>query len=82
MKQERLSIMRNTISEILELEDGELTDDSLFVEEHGADSLRAVEILSRIEKQFEVKIPQNDLTRMTNLSNVYAVVEEHANWKD
>jgi acyl carrier protein len=79
---ERKLAMKEIIVEILEIDPEEMTDTSSFIDDHGADSLRAIEIMSRIEKKFKVKIPQNDLQKMTNLANVYAVVKEHAGWTE
>ncbi len=78
--QERLKIMKEIITEVLEIEPAEMTDTSRFVQDHGADSLRAIEIMARLESRFGVQIPQNDLSKMTNLANVYAVVKQHAGW--
>ena len=79
---ERKQIMKDIITEVLEIEPEEMTDTSLFIDEHGADSLRAIEIMSRIEKRFGVQIPQNELAKMTNLKNVYDVVRAVANWSE
>jgi acyl carrier protein len=81
-RDERIAAMREIVSEILELEDDELTETSSFVDDHGADSLRAIEIMTRVEKKFKVRIPQNDLPKMTNVANLYKVVAEHAGWKE
>lgn len=70
--------LREIASEVLELEPEEISDTSLFIEDHGADSLRAIEILARIEKMYPVEIPQSDLPRMINLRAVYDVLLEHA----
>lgn len=70
--------LRELIADVLEIEPEEITDTSLFAEEHGADSLRAIEILARIEKTFDVEIPQDELSRMVNLESVRAIVQEHA----
>ena len=64
----------NTLLDVLELEPEELTDTSSFVDDHDADSLLAIEILARIEKDLGVAIPQDDLTQMTNLDGVRSVV--------
>ncbi|WP_242586318.1 thioesterase domain-containing protein [Streptomyces sp. MST-110588] len=47
---------------------------------HNADSLRAIEILAALEKQFAVVINQSELPRMVNLKGVYEVVAESAGW--
>ena len=70
--------LRELIADVLEIEPEEITDTSLFAEEHGADSLRAIEILAGIEKTFDVEIPQDELSRMVNLESVRAIVQEHA----
>ena len=70
--------LRELIADVLEIEPEEITDTSLFAVEHGADSLRAMEILARIEKTFDVEIPQDELSRMVNLESVRAIVQEHA----
>jgi acyl carrier protein len=65
---------------VLELEPDELTDEGDFVEDYGADSLRAIEILARIEKRYKVEIPQEELPKMKDLQAVYDVVAPRAGW--
>jgi len=66
------------ICDVLELEPEELSETSLFVEDHGADSLRAIEILAELERALGVTLAQEELGRMTTLQNVYQVVGEAA----
>jgi acyl carrier protein len=72
--------LREIVAEVLELETWELTDTGDFVEEYGADSLRAIEILARIEKRYSVEIPQKELPNMKDLDAVYGVVAQRAGW--
>lgn len=69
------------VSEILEIDPEEMTDASLFKEDHGADSLRAIEILAALEREFKIEIDQAELSRMVNLQGIYDVVAESAGWK-
>jgi acyl carrier protein len=82
MVEQRLDSIRSIVSEVLEIDPAELTETSRFIEDHSADSLRAIEIMSRLERQFEIEIPQNELAKMTNLGNVYAVMRACAGWTD
>lgn len=82
MVEERLDSIKSIISEVLEIDPAELTQTSRFIEDHSADSLRAIEIMSRLERHFEIEIPQNELAKMTNLGNVYAVMRTCAGWTD
>ncbi len=79
-KEERLENIKEIVCDILELEETEVTQTSLFKEDHNADSLRAIEILATLEKEYQIKIPQAELTKMVNLDGVYGVVSEHAGW--
>jgi acyl carrier protein len=77
---ENMIKIKELVCDILELEENEVTQTSLFKEDHDADSLRAIEILATLEKEFKVKIPQTELPKMVNLDGVYGVVAEHAEW--
>ncbi|MFF8732718.1 acyl carrier protein [Streptomyces sp. NPDC015171] len=66
------------VCDILEIDEDEVTETSLFKEEHDADSLRAIEILAALERTQKVTIDQSELSRMVNLESVYAVVAEAA----
>jgi acyl carrier protein len=77
---ERLEELREISAEVLELDPEELTDTADFVEVFGADSLRAIEILARIEKKYKVDIPQSELPNMQNLLAVYQIVARQAGW--
>ncbi|MER5541065.1 acyl carrier protein [Streptomyces sp. NPDC002586] len=79
-KQEQYQEIREIVAEVLEIEPEEISDTSLFAEEHEADSLRAIEILARLEKKYKVEIPQSDLPKMVNLEAVYNVLAERAGW--
>lgn len=79
---EHLDQLREIALDVLELDDDELTMTSLFMEDHGADSLRAIEILARIEKKFKVDVPQSELPNMVSLEAVYTVVAQYTGWNN
>lgn len=73
---EQRAQIKEIVCEILEIEPAEVTDTSLFKEDHNADSLGAIEILSSLERTFQIEIDQSELVRMVNLDGVVAVVQE------
>lgn len=79
-REERLAVIKEIVCDILEIEEDEVSETSLFKEDHNADSLRAIEILAALEKEFGVVINQSELPRMVNLTGVYEVVGEPAGW--
>lgn len=68
--------IKDIVCEILEIESDEVSATSLFKEDHGADSLRAIEILAALERTFNITIDQAELGRMVNLDGVLDVVNE------
>ena len=79
--EQRLNELREIVAEVLERDPEEISDTSDFREQYDADSLRAVEILSRIEKKYRIDIPQSALPRMQNLQAVYEEVATRAGWR-
>jgi acyl carrier protein len=68
--------IKDIVCEILDVEADEVSDTGLFTEEHGADSMSAVAIMSALESTFDVEIDESKLARMVNLDGVIAVVDE------
>ena len=62
------------VAEILEIDQKDMSDTSQFKEDHGADSLRAIEILAALEREFQIEIDQAELAKMVNLQGIYDVV--------
>ncbi|MER6764771.1 MULTISPECIES: acyl carrier protein [Amycolatopsis] len=73
---DRRTRAKEIVCEILEIELDEVTDSSLFKEDHEADSLLAIEILAALERAFKVTIDQAELSRMVNMDGVYTVLAE------
>jgi acyl carrier protein len=70
--------LRQIVAEVLEMEPEEISDTGDFIEDYEADSLRAIEILARIDKQYKVEIPQAELPELRNLKAVYAALSRHS----
>lgn len=77
---EEMEKIKEIVCDILELEEDEVTYESLFKEDHNADSLLAIEILATLEKEYSIKVPQEELNKMVNLNGVYQVVAHYAGW--
>ncbi|KXZ17820.1 acyl carrier protein [Bacillus nakamurai] len=64
------------IAEILEVEPEEIKDDTDLVEELDADSMMALEILASVEKEFQIKISEEELQKFTTVNNIILIIEE------
>lgn len=82
MVDQRMEELREIVAEVLELEPEEVTDSGDFVDDYDADSLRAIEILARLDKKYHVEIPQAELPNLRTLKNVYDAVSRYAGGQD
>ncbi|MBF4999576.1 acyl carrier protein [Nocardia sp. BSTN01] len=64
------------VARILEVDVADVTWDGDFRDEHDADSLQGIEILSALERGFAITIDQERLPDIVTLSRTYAVVAE------
>ncbi|MBE1555095.1 acyl carrier protein [Sporosarcina limicola] len=68
--------VRAIIAEVLEVEIDEVKAETDLVEELDADSMMALEIMATIEKEFRVKIPENEIQNFTTLDAIIKIVEK------
>ncbi len=68
--------IRELVAEILEEEPENIKNDAHFVKDLGMDSMMALEILASIEKLYRIAIPEESLTKFTNLDETVKVVSE------
>lgn len=67
--------IKDIICEILKVDSNTVTLTSRFVEDHGADSLQYMDVLTSIERVCGVLIAPEEMSRMTTLGGVYTVIE-------
>jgi acyl carrier protein len=68
--------IREVVADVLEIDAADIGWTSDFRDEHGADSLNSIEILSALERRFEIEIDPDLLPTMIDLSNTYVVIAE------
>jgi acyl carrier protein len=68
--------IKEIVVEIMEVEPDEIKMDTHFINDLGADSLKALEVMATLEKKYKIQIPEELLKRMVNLKSVIEVVEE------
>ncbi|NEE29813.1 acyl carrier protein [Streptomyces sp. SID7982] len=80
MLSDRMAELRDMAADIFTVEPEEVEQAASFADDLGADSLLAVELLSRIEQRYGVMIDAGDLEKMTDLPSTYKVVADAAGW--
>ena len=71
--------LRTLIAEIVEIEPEKITPDASFVEDLGMDSMMALEILASIEKKYKLRIPEDNLPKVTSLNKTIDIVNKFLN---
>jgi acyl carrier protein len=68
--------IKDVVCEILKTDPDSVTLTSRFVEDHGADSVQYMDVLASIERVCDVMIDPEEMSRMTTLAGIYAVIEQ------
>jgi len=66
--------LRLLIAEIVEIEPAKITPKASFVADLGMDSMMALEILASIEKKYKLRIPEENLAKITDFDKVVELV--------
>ncbi len=72
----------DTFSEITGIDSSGITVDTLIFEELGLDSLMAIEILAKIEKQFDIIIKESLLIDIKTVGDFIQAIEEQVSPKN
>jgi len=67
--------LRAVIADVLELPVEDVTDDVRFVEDLEVDSLMSLEIAMHLERQFAIKVPEEELKNIGSFENVCTLVK-------
>ena len=56
----------------------DVTRESSFVDDLGADSLDTVELVLALEEEFDIEIPDEDAEKITTVQQVVDYIQKHA----
>ena len=69
--------VKELIAEIIEMEPNEIDLDAHLVEDLGMDSMMALEILASLEKKYKIKLPEEDLPKITTVNQAIEVAKKY-----
>lgn len=70
--------VRAIIADILEMEPNKIEPDAHLVEDLGMDSMMALEILASLEKRFKIRLPEDELPKITTLNHAIDLAKKYA----
>lgn len=65
------------VKDKLGVEDDKIVDSAKYVDDLGADSLTLVDIAMALEDEFGMKIPDEDIEKITTIGSTVAYIQEH-----
>ncbi len=65
------------VSEQMGVDEGEITDDTSFVNDLNADSLDTVELVMEFEDQFELSIPDEEAEKIQTVGDAVEYIHKH-----
>ena len=69
--------VRKIVMEQLGVKEEEVTNESSFVDDLGADSLDTVELVMALEEEFETEIPDEEAEKITSVQQAIDYVSAH-----
>ena len=72
--------LQNIIAEVLNIEASEITMDSTFVDDLGADSLDIFQIIMGIEEEFDIEIPNEAAEKIATVADAVEQVKNAINY--
>ena len=76
-KEELAERLKKIVSEELGVEESKITDESKFIDDLGADSLDTVELVMRLEDEFDCEIPDEEAEKILSVGDALRYIEKH-----
>lgn len=72
-----LEKIKAILAEQLDIDEDIITSDSLLVEDLGADSLDAIDIVMSVEDEFSIEVPDEIVEKMESVGDIITFVENN-----
>ena len=69
--------VRDLIADIIEMDPQSIDPNAHLVEDLGMDSMMALEILASLEKKFKIRIPEEELPKITTLNKAIELTKKY-----
>lgn len=69
--------VKNIVSDQLGVDADEITMESSFIDDLGADSLDIVELIMALEGEFDLEIPDEDAEKIASVGDVVEYIKAH-----
>ncbi len=70
-----LEVLKTAISNILKVDPNEITEETTFLGDLGADSLDVYQIVSGVEEELNITVTAEDVEQITNVGEAIEVIK-------
>ena len=74
---EILTRVKDVVSNVLKVESSEITDDSNFIFDLGADSMQSVELVAGFEEAFDIEMDQDRALEVQSIQDAVNFIAEY-----
>ena len=76
-KSEILTQVKEVVSNVLKVDSSEITDDSNFIFDLGADSMQSVELVAGFEEAFDIEMDQDRALEVQSIQDAVNFIAEY-----
>ena len=76
MSQEVAAKVKEIIVDLLGAEESKVTDNASFTNDLGADSLETVDLIMKLEQEFDIEIPEDKANTIATVGDAIKYVED------
>ena len=69
--------VKKVISNVLKMNEDEITNDANFIFDLGADSMQSLELVAAFEEEFEIEMDQEKALEIQNVSDAVNFIESY-----
>ena len=76
-KNEILTRVKDVVSNVLKVDSSEITDESNFIFDLGADSMQSVELVAGFEEEFDIEMDQDKALEIQTIDDAVNFIAEY-----
>lgn len=74
--------VKTIINEQLGVSEDEISLESNFLEDFGADSLELIDLIMALESEFDIEVPEEDIEEIETVGDVVSYLKNHTDLED
>ena len=68
-------VLKKVIADVLSVDEAEITMETTFIDDLGADSLDVFQIIMGVEEEFDIEIPQEEAEKITTVGDAAEAIK-------